>query len=268
MPNPSDADRGFDIEVSHLCKEFNVPGGPLAVIDDVSFAVPSGAIMAVVGPSGCGKSTLLRILADAESKTSGEVTINREGERARASIEQSPALFPWRTAFQNAHIGTEVMIARLRDIRPNERPDLVALRRKIVDDFALFELKGFEDTFPEGLSGGMQQRVAIIRALQNEPRILLCDEPFSAIDFVTRLRLTTEFKKISRNIGCTTVFVTHNIEEALFLGDRVLVLSKRPCKVLADIVPRLTVESQDAVKCRQSPEFPILFDRIWKLLNG
>jgi NitT/TauT family transport system ATP-binding protein len=117
------------------------------------------------------------------------------------------------------------------------------------------------------LSGGMAQRVAIIRALESEPKILFCDEPFSAIDFVTRLSLNTKFKKMSRNLGCTTIFVTHNIEEAIFLADRILVLSRRPCRIVDEFAPQLSRCPEDAVKCRQSPEFPAYFDRIWEKLK-
>jgi NitT/TauT family transport system ATP-binding protein len=150
---------------------------------------------------------------------------------------------------------------------PNQKPNERALNRNVCDDFRLFRLQGFENSYPAELSGGMQQRVAIIRALQSEPDILYCDEPFSAIDFVTRLYLNTEFKKKSRSLGCTTVFVTHNIEEAIFLGDRILVLNGSPCKIVADITPRLSLCQEDAVRCRLSPEFPKLFDEIWSKLE-
>jgi NitT/TauT family transport system ATP-binding protein len=146
---------------------------------------------------------------------------------------------------------------------PKER----ALNKNVCDDFRLFRLQGSENSYPRELSGGMQQRVAIIRALQSQPDILYCDEPFSAIDFVTRLYLNTEFKKISRNIGCTTVFVTHNIEEAIFLADRILVLNGSPCKIVADIVPQLSDFQEDAVKCRLTPEFARYFNEIWVKLE-
>jgi len=246
-----------DIQVSRLSKQFDKPNGDsLAVIKDISFTIERGALVAIVGPSGCGKTTLLRILAGAEAETSGKVIYDQDRIRKTATIEQAAALLPWRTAFQNACLGAEVR-GRLNEV----------VTRRVGDLFKEFGLGEFKDSFPSTLSGGMQQRVAIVRALESEPRILFCDEPFSAIDFVGRLQLNTEFKKMCRLIGCTTVFVTHNIEEAVFLGDVILVLSKRPCEVIKVIRPQLSRFPEDAVKCRQSPEFEDHFNEIWQALK-
>jgi len=254
-----------DIVIKRLRKSYSSNGRRLNVIQELTFTVGEGELVAIIGPSGCGKSTLLRILSGAEKEDSAEIFfVNPERRASAASIEQLPALFPWRTAFQNAHLGTEIRKARPHPSDPTHVPDDALLKKKITDDFALFGLKGFENSYPNELSGGMQQRVAIIRALQSEPKMLFCDEPFSSIDFVTRLYLNTEFKKQSDELGCTTVFVTHNIEEAIFLADRIFVLSRRPCTVVDEFAPRLTVHPEDAVKCRQSPEFPVYFERIWK----
>jgi NitT/TauT family transport system ATP-binding protein len=246
----------IDIRVRNLSKEFVTGRGVLKVIDDLSFDVRRGGLVALIGPSGCGKSTLLRILADSDQVTTGEYTIDNERGSRMASIEQRPALFPWRTALQNASLGAEVrrgIVSR-------------AVDRRIRENFISFGLKGFEESYPVQLSGGMQQRVAIIRALESEPHVLFCDEPFSAIDFVTRLSLNTQFKRISRELGCTTLFVTHNIEEAIFLGSRIIVLSRRPCVIVDDFEPHLSQFPEDAVKCRQSPEFSGYFARIWERL--
>jgi NitT/TauT family transport system ATP-binding protein len=257
----------IDVDVRDLRKQFLFKGKTQEVIDGLTFSVERGSLVAIIGPSGCGKSTLLRILSGAESKSSG--TFDIVGDRAAhsASIEQSPALFPWRTALQNAHIGAEIRKARLRRACPDTTVDDAAVRKRIRESFESFDLQGFENHFPDQLSGGMAQRVAIIRALESEPKILFCDEPFSAIDFVTRLSLNTKFKKMSRNLGCTTIFVTHNIEEAIFLADRILVLSRRPCRIVDEFAPQLSRCPEDAVKCRQSPEFPAYFDRIWEKLK-
>jgi NitT/TauT family transport system ATP-binding protein len=247
-----------DVRVTNLYKQFDRPGKePVHVIQNLSFTVERGDLLVIVGPSGCGKSTLLRILAGRDASTSGRVEYDAMRKLRTATIEQAPALLPWRTAFQNACLGAEV------------RKKLnTTITDRVAEMFAEFELKGFEKHFPVALSGGMQQRVAIIRALESEPSILFCDEPFSAIDFVTRLKLNTEFKKLCRTIGCTTVFVTHNIEEAIFLGDVILVLSKRPCQIVKEIRnPQLSLFPEDAVKCRQSPEFGAYFDEIWKALG-
>jgi NitT/TauT family transport system ATP-binding protein len=253
-PNPSPP---LDIEVTGLRKSFGSrQGEDLVVFDGLTFSVAQGSLLAIVGPSGCGKSTLLRILAGSEAKSAGKVHVATERQARSASIEQRPALLPWRTAFQNACLGAEVR-GKLNG----------AIAQRVRDSFEAFGLKGYEDHFPPELSGGMQQRVAIIRALESSPRLLFCDEPFSAIDFVARLGLNTEFKKMCRLLGCTTLFVTHNIEEAIFLGDRILVMGKRPCKIVDDFAPALSRFPEDAVKCRQSPEFAEYFDRIWAALE-
>ncbi|MFA5265694.1 MAG: ABC transporter ATP-binding protein [Opitutaceae bacterium] len=247
----------LDIEVAGLRKSFGGRNGDdLVVFDGLTFSVARGSLLAIVGPSGCGKSTLLRILAGCESKSAGKVHVDEDRRAHSASIEQRPALLPWRTAFQNACLGAEVR-GRLNS----------TIAQRVRDAFESFGLKGFEDHFPPELSGGMQQRVAIIRALESSPWMLFCDEPFSAIDFVARLGLSTEFKKMCRLLGCTTLFVTHNIEEAIFLGDRILVMGKRPCQIVDDLSPALSRFPEDAVKCRQSPEFAEYFDRIWAALE-
>jgi NitT/TauT family transport system ATP-binding protein len=261
-------DKGnLDLDVINLSKTFVTQGDELRVFEKLSFTIERGKLVAFVGPSGCGKSTLLRILSGAEGANFDKLFIDPERMKTSASIEQTPALFPWRTAFQNAHIGVEIRKARNRRMFSSEELDDNAMNNSVRDDFKLFGLMGAENKYPAELSGGMQQRVAIIRALQSNPGMLFCDEPFSAIDFVTRLYLNTEFKKISQNIGCTTLFVTHNIEEAIFLADRILVLNGSPCRIVLDREPRLTVYPEDAVKCRQSPEFPILFQEIWDKLK-
>jgi ABC-type nitrate/sulfonate/bicarbonate transport system ATPase subunit len=258
----------IDIQVSGLCKEYWHGTERRQIIDDLSFSVPRGALVAIVGPSGCGKSTLLRILSGSETQTSGSFqVVNPERAKAQATIEQMPALLPWRTAFQNAYVGTEIYLSRLHAAQPEVQADIKALKTKLLDYFRTFELSPQLDQYPDRLSGGEKQRVAIIRALQSNPRILFCDEPFSAIDFVTRLHLNTEFKKISRLLQCTTIFVTHNIEEAIFLGDRIIILSKSPCRKIEEIEPRLGHYAEDAIKCRQSPEFLKLFDRILNILG-
>lgn len=231
-------------------------GGYLPVLDGLSLSFSKGRLYAILGPSGCGKSTLLRVLAGADKYKGDAVERNHSLLERTAFIEQDTALLPWRTAFQNACLGAELR---------GELNDTTV--QKIRDDFDLFSLRGFEDHYPDQLSGGMQQRVAIIRALQSRPDVLFCDEPFSAIDFVSRLKLSTEFKKRCRLRSRTTIFVTHNIEEAIFLADEVIILSRRPCRYLKTVLPKLSLYPDDAVKCRQSPEFGQHFDEIWQALS-
>jgi len=234
----------------------NNESGLLHVIDGLSLTFEKGKLYALVGPSGCGKSTLLSILAGADKYRSASVKWHEPNRPLlTAFIEQDIALLPWRSAFQNACLGAE--------LRGKLTPTVV---QRIRDDFDHFELRGFEDHYPEQLSGGMQQRIAIIRALQSKPQILFCDEPFSAIDFVTRLRLNTDFKKRCRLARQTTVFVTHNIEEAIYLADVIYVLSRRPCRLVKAITPQID-PTLNAVQFRQSAKFGEHFDEIWNLLQ-
>lgn len=249
----------IDIIVENLGKTFHNAGESVAAIESVSFTVPRGCFLSIVGPSGCGKTTLLRILAGLLEPTAGSVQLAPDRVRAGvAYIPQTSMLLPWRTLLQNAALGIEL------------KGSLSAARvDRIEAEIHRYGLGGFERSLPTELSGGMAQRAAVVRALESRPHILFCDEPFSAIDFVTRLSLNTRFKYMCRVQGITTVFVTHNIEEAIFLGDEVAVMSGRPSRIVARYEPQLSVGSEDAVKCRKSPEFAELFVQIWKdLSNG
>lgn len=230
----------------------------LAVLEGIDFEVKRGQLYCLVGPSGCGKTTLLRVVIGDLSPTEGSLFVRLErASQGFAYIPQAGSLLPWRTLFQNAALGAELRgrmaIGDLRGIQ-----DLVNS----------YGLSGFEERLPHELSGGMRQRVSVIRALGSRPAIMLCDEPFSSVDFPTRLRLNTIFKEMCKLRGISTLFVTHNIEEAIFLGDKVAVLSQRPAKIAKVYEPRLTIHPEDAVKCRQSPEFELLFEQIWRDLEG
>jgi len=243
-----------DVSVSGLSKSYKRNGaGTLDVLEDLSFEVYHGELLCVVGPSGCGKTTLLRIVQGLEPPTQGTVWVNPDSIRkGSAYVQQSSVLLPWRTLIQNAALGLEVrgLLDRVSS-------------RALYSTIEEFGLKDFEESLPGELSGGMKQRTALIRALASKPRLLFCDEPFSAVDFVTRLRLNTLFKKLCLVGGITTVFVTHNIEEAIFLGTRVIVLGGKPAHILEEYRPHLSEGAEDAVKCRSAPEFRELFERIW-----
>ena len=247
-----------DVVFENVALEFGRDDGPLQVLRDLTLKIDRGSLVCIVGPSGCGKTSLLRLLLGELRPSSGTVWMHparaREG---LAYIPQDALLLPWRTLLQNAAMGLEIK-SRLRT------GHLASIHQLIRD----YGLRGFESSRPAELSGGMQQRVAVIRALASGPSILLCDEPFSSVDFVTRLELNTRFKKMCQIQGVTTLFVTHNIEEAIFLGDKVIVLSGRPAKIVETYVPRLSVHPEDAVKCRKSPEFNDLFLQIWNDLGA
>jgi ABC-type nitrate/sulfonate/bicarbonate transport system ATPase subunit len=210
------------IEVRAISKTFPTRRGPLAVLDDISFSVGDGEFVAVVGPSGCGKSTLLGVLAGFEKPDRGEVSVDgepvREPKRTGIFIFQQPSLFPWLDLEGNLVFG-------LNGASPEER------RRLVAHYISLVGLEGFEHAFPYQLSGGMQQRAELARALMVRPEILYMDEPFGALDALTRLRMRAELLRILSRERHTVLLVTHDVEEALHLADRVLLLSPRPARI-------------------------------------
>ena len=216
------------IAIEQLSKQYPSRGGAVTALDRISFSVTEGEFVAVVGPSGCGKSTLLKILAGLLPTTSGEARLRGTpiaGPRRDIGVVfQSPVLFPWRSVLDNVLLPVDVQ--RLG----RERYETVAL-----DLLTLVGLTGFEHRYPWELSGGMQQRVAITRALVHDPAMLLMDEPFGALDAMTRELMNLELQRIWLEKQKTVLFITHSIPEAVFLGDRVLVMTPRPGRVLDDV---------------------------------
>jgi NitT/TauT family transport system ATP-binding protein len=239
------------IRVDHVSKMF----GKLEVLSDISFEVPVRGFTCIVGPSGCGKTTLLRMLLGLELPSSGSITIDEEQRIGGiAYIPQKSLLLPWRTALQNVSLGLEAKSDS--KVTPASLDYLLPLMGR-------YGLRGFENAYPHELSGGMEQRVSILRAFARRPRVLICDEPFSSVDFVTRLKLNSEFRDLCVSTGATVVFVTHNIEEALFFADDLLVLSCRPSRIVRRYAPQFSIGSQDPVEVRKDPEFGRLFSQIW-----
>jgi len=222
---PAAAGQRIDLEnVSHA---FELKGAPLPVLDRVSFSVEPGSFVALIGPSGCGKSTLLRLLAGLDHPTSGAVKVDGEAvgepDPSRILVFQDPTLFPWRTVWDNVALGLEAQ-------------GILRRSRHAVDNaIQLVGLDGFEKAYPHQLSGGMAQRVALARALVNEPRLLLLDEPLGKLDSLTRLTMQAEIVKLWQEAGLTALLVTHDVEEALFLTQRVLVFGPRPARIVADL---------------------------------
>ena len=210
------------IEVRSVSKTFQTRGGPLLVLDNLSFSVAEGEFVAVIGPSGCGKSTLLGVLAGFERPDTGDVRVDdetvREPRRKGIFIFQQPSLFPWLDLERNVTFGLNGQPAETR-------------RSLVAHYIALVGLEGFERAFPNQLSGGMQQRAELARALIVKPEILYLDEPFGALDALTRLRMRAELLRILAIERHTVLLVTHDVEEALHLADRVLVLSARPARI-------------------------------------
>jgi NitT/TauT family transport system ATP-binding protein len=218
------------IEVSRVSKTFELPTGPLEALSDVSFSVDADEFVTIIGPSGCGKSTLLRILADIYKPTSGEVAIGgqspREARRRRelGVVFQDPTLFPWRDVLGNVLLPLK-LAGRLNS---ESRAHAQAL-------LELVGLGGFEKARPNQLSGGMKQRAAIARSLVLDPTLLLLDEPFGALDEITRQRMNLELLRIWGESGTTALLITHSLSEAVFLSDRILVMSARPGRILEQI---------------------------------
>lgn len=218
---------GAALDIDDVSHHFDIDGAVLPVLNHVSFRAKPGEFVALLGPSGCGKSTLLRLVAGLEAPRSGNL---REDERqivgphpSRVVVFQDPTLFPWRTVWKNVALGLEAQ-------------GIIKSERHRVD--AAIELVGlsqFANAYPHQLSGGMAQRVSLARALVNDPKILILDEPLGKLDSLTRISMQTEIVSLWQRNGFTTLLVTHDVEEALFLANRVLVFSDRPASLKADI---------------------------------
>jgi sulfonate transport system ATP-binding protein len=214
------------LQIDAVSKQFSVGGAPLHVLDAVDLSVSPGELLTIVGASGCGKSTLLRLIAGLDTAFQGNVML--DGQRVtkpgleRGLVFQEPRLFPWLTVAQNVALG--LLNAGLSKTQHN---------RAVSDHIALVGLTGFQDAYPHQLSGGMAQRAAIARGLVNRPGVLLLDEPFGALDALTRARLQDELQRIWAAEGITMLLVTHDVEEAVYLGDRIVVMAPRPGRIAA-----------------------------------
>jgi NitT/TauT family transport system ATP-binding protein len=233
----------------------------LIALRDVDLDVHDGEFVAIVGPSGCGKTTFLNMVAGFVKPLTGTLTVRGEAVNGpgadRAVVFQDYALLPWRTVARNVRFGIEM---RAKGV------DRAELERRVQEKIELVGLKGFEKSFPHELSGGMRQRVGIARALVSEPQILLMDEPFAAIDAMTREAMQAELERIIADTGQTVIFITHSIDEAIQLADRVVVVSQRPGRV-REIVPVDLPRSRFDGQTKTMPEFTELREHVWSLLR-
>lgn len=234
--------------------------GETHAIDNISFTVKEGEFIGIVGPSGCGKTTILSLIAGLIKPTKGQVLVDGKTVQGPSTnvgyMLQQDYLFEWRNIMQNVLLGLEV-----RDRVTDESKAKVA---KLLDTYGLGD---FKLHYPDQLSGGMRQRVALIRTLAIDPKILLLDEPFSALDYQTRLAMSDEVSAIIRKEGKTALLVTHDISEAISMSDRVLVLSERPATIKNIHEITLTSEEGNPISRRQAPEFRQYFNNIWKELD-
>jgi NitT/TauT family transport system ATP-binding protein len=246
------------IAVRRIVKQFEAGNQRITAVDDISLDIAAGTFFMIVGPSGCGKTTLLRIIAGLETPTSGEVGVSRShpDKPGNSMVFQGDSIFPWMTVFENAAYG----------LRMRRRPD--AEVRDIVGHFLdRIGLARFAHAYPHQLSGGMKQRVSIVRAFANDPEILLMDEPFSALDEQNRTLLHEELLRIWDETRKTVVFVTHSVDEAVTLGDRILVMTAQPGRAKALIeVP--FERPRQVLELRADPKYGELVFAIWGQLRS
>jgi ABC-type taurine transport system ATPase subunit len=236
------------LSLRHVELSYATRTGDVRAIDDISLSVASGEFVCLVGPSGCGKSTLLRIVGGFLAPSSGDVTVDGHAVRApgadRGMVFQQPALYPWLSVGENVAFGL-----RMRGVPGAARAARVEALLRLVG------LQEFARRAPWELSGGMQQRAAIARVLINEPRIMLMDEPFGALDVLTRDRMQEELLKMWRATSTTIILVTHSVEEAVYLGTRTLVMSPRPGRILVDVPTAFSRVAADSRAIKSSKDF-------------
>ena len=233
--------------------------GETEALRDLSLDFPRGELTSLLGPSGCGKTTLLKIIAGLLPATSGEVIVNgkivKEPGPDRAFVFQDFALLPWASVIRNVAFGLE-----LRGVAKSERESIAA---KYIGDVGL---KGFENSFPHELSGGMRQRVGLARALSVDAQVLLMDEPFSAVDEQTRRKFQEDLLNLVKNENKTFIFVTHSIEEAVYVSDQIALLLPRPSRV-SEVIRPTSFKNKDVDSIRRDSEYLDIVDRIWKSLR-
>ncbi len=243
------------VKLKNLSKFYHTPSGETEALRDINFSVDQREFVSIIGPSGCGKSTILSIIADLEKPSGGEVIINSEGNKQGYMLQQDH-LFPWLTVKQNALLGLDIRKEKTKE----KEAHVDALLKR-------YELDAFKNSYPQHLSGGMRQRAALIRTLAIDPSVLLLDEPFSALDYQTRLAVSDDIHRIIKGEGKTAILVTHDISEAISMSDRVIVLTKRPATVKKIYDITLSAKGSPIAR-RKAPEFPKYFQALWEELNN
>lgn len=248
------------LELTHISYSYHTPAGEIASLQDVSFTIQNDEFLAIVGPSGCGKSTLLDLIAGLIQPENGSIHFeNPDGSLHYPTIGymlQRDELLPWRSILDNVTLGLEIH----HTLNDDTRQEALTLLEK-------YGLLSFQNARPAELSGGMRQRAALIRTLMLHPSVLLLDEPFSALDYQTRLSVSDDIGQIIKKEQKTAIMVTHDLSEAISLADRIVVLSRRPAHVLKIMEIHLSKDSDSPLSSRNAKEFPVYFNELWKELN-
>ena len=248
------------MEIRDLCYSYHSMDGEIQALSDISFTVNAGEFLAVVGPSGCGKSTLLSLMTGLLTPSKGQVLMDgipvKRGDIRVGYMLQKDHLFEWRTVFSNACLGLEIQ----NQMNPVNKDKVGKLLKQ-------YGLDRFSDSRPSELSGGMRQRAALIRTLALEPELLLLDEPFSALDYQTRLTVCDDISMIIRNQKKTAVLVTHDLSEAVSVADRILILTKRPGRIREILTVKFSDHAGSPLMRRNCPEFSSYFNRVWEIMQ-
>lgn len=248
------------LKVNHLSYAYHSVGGETYALSDLSFQVEKGEFIAIVGPSGCGKSTLLSLISGLLRPEEGEILLDGmpllQSKTAVGYMLQKDHLLEWRTIYQNAVLGLEI---QHRLTKENQ----LRIEQMLAD----YGLGAFRDARPSQLSGGMRQRAALIRTLAQNPALLLLDEPFSALDYLTRISVCDDIYKILKNQEKTAILVTHDLSEAISVADRIIILSSRPAVIKRILPVKLSLEERTPLLSRNAPEFKEYFNLIWKELK-
>ena len=242
------------LEIKNLKKYYHDSRGEILAIDNISLTINENEFISIIGTSGCGKSTLLSILAGLIKKSDGEIVFNKKNFKIGYML-QKDSLFPWRTILDNCLIGLEINNSLTKESKG-----------RVISMLNKYGLKDFIDKYPNSLSGGMKQRVALIRTLATNPDILLLDEPLSALDYQTRLALSNDLYKIIKEEKKTAIMVTHDLAEAISMSDRIVVLSKRPSKIKKIIDINYT-SRKTPMENRREKEFDSYYNLLWKELD-
>ena len=248
------------LDVRSVSYSYHTLSGETKALDRLSFQVQFNEFLGIVGPSGCGKSTILSLIAGLLQPESGDITFYTKDPHDKKPgigyMLQHDHLFEWRDIYKNVTLGLEIN----KQLTPEKKEKVLSM----VNDYGL---SPFLHKKPSELSGGLKQRAALVRTLALEPEILLLDEPFSALDYQTRLTVSADICRIIRSAGKTAVLITHDLSEAVSLADRVIVLSNRPARVKAEIPIHLTLKDDSLLASRNAPEFKDYFNQLWEELT-